>query len=357
MSLLAQTLSSIEPPDENAAAAVAARLDSLTKPRGSLGYLEEIAQRYAAVRGDPEAKLGEREILVFVADHGVVEQGVSAYPKQVTVEMLRNLARGGAAISVLARRLGLRLELVDVGVEHDTRAEGLPGIVYRRIGAGTRNFAREPAMTPEQARAALEVGIELARGAAARGATLLGIGEMGIGNSTAAAAVLAAATGIAPQLLAGHGAGIDEEGRRRKVAVIREALYLHRAALRDALGILAAVGGFEIGAMAGACLGAAAARIALVVDGFIATAGAALAEKLSPGLCARLFFAHRSADGGHQLVLDHLGAGRPILELGMRLGEGTGAALAMTVIDCALTLLNQMATFSGAGVSERIGPS
>lgn len=353
MSLLAETLASIPPLDHNAAAVVSTRLDSLTKPRGSLGYLEEIARRYAAVRGDPQAKLGERAILVFVADHGITEHGVAAYPKQVTVEMLRNLARGGAAISVLARRFGFKLDLVDVGVEQDTRAEGLPNVVYRRLGAGTRNFAREPAMTPEQARGALEVGIELARDAVAQGVTLLGIGEMGIGNSTTAAAVLAATTGIAPQLLAGYGAGIDEDGRRRKVAVVEDALKLHCGALGDAQGILAAVGGFEIGAMAGACLGAAAAQIALVVDGFIATAGAALAERLCPGLCARLFFAHRSADGGHRLVLEHLGAAPPILELGMRLGEGTGAALAMTIIDAALTLLNEMATFSGAGVSEQ----
>jgi nicotinate-nucleotide--dimethylbenzimidazole phosphoribosyltransferase len=354
MSLLAETLASIPPLDHNAAAVVSTRLDSLTKPRGSLGYLEEIARRYAAVRGDPQAKLGERAILVFVADHGITEHGVAAYPKQVTVEMLRNLARGGAAISVLARRFGLKLWLVDVGVEKDTREENLPGVIYRRLGPGTRNFAREPAMTPEQARAALEVGIELAREAALQGATLLGIGEMGIGNSTTAAAVLAATTGLDPQMLAGHGAGIDEPGRQRKVATVNGALKLHRGSLGDAQAILAAVGGFEIGAMAGACLGAAAARVPVVVDGFIATAAAALAEKLYPGLRSRMFFAHRSADGGHGLALQRLDAGRPILELGMRLGEGTGAALAMTVIDAALTLLNEMATFSGASVSEKI---
>jgi nicotinate-nucleotide--dimethylbenzimidazole phosphoribosyltransferase len=354
MTLLTQVLSSIRPPDEGAAQLVAERWDSLTKPRGSLGYLEKIAQRYAGIRCDPAAKLGGCAILVFVADHGIADEGVSAYPKQVTVEMLRNLARGGAAISVLARRFGFRLDLVDVGVEQDTRAEHLPGVIYRRLGAGTRNFAHEPAMTPEQARAALEVGIELAQDVASEGITLLGIGEMGIGNSTTATAVLAAATGIDPQLLAGYGAGIDEHGRQRKIDIVKDALELHRAALGDALGILAAVGGFEIGAMAGACLGAAAMQVPVVVDGFIATAGAALAEKLYPGLCAHMFFAHCSADGGHQIALQCLGAARPILELGMRLGEGTGAALAMTIVEAALTLLNQMATFSGAGVSERI---
>ncbi len=353
MGLLAETIASIKPADEKAARAVAARWDTLTKPRGSLGRLEEIASRYAAVRRDPQTRTGKGAIAVFVADHGVSEEGVSAYPKQVTVEMLRNLARGGAAISVLARHLGLELVLVDVGVETDTSSEGLPAVIYRRLGAGTRNFAREPAMTAEQAIKSLEVGIEVARMMAARGVTLLGIGEMGIGNSTAATAVLAALAGIAPGLLAGYGTGLDEEGRRRKVAIVEKALALHRDRLGDALGVLACVGGFEIGAMAGVCLGAVSSGVVPVVDGFIATAAAALAERLSPGISSQMFFAHRSADGGHQAVLDYLRA-RPILDLEMRLGEGTGAALAIAVIDAALALLNNMATFASAGVSDKV---
>ncbi|HZO80840.1 MAG TPA: nicotinate-nucleotide--dimethylbenzimidazole phosphoribosyltransferase [Candidatus Binataceae bacterium] len=354
MGLLEQTIGAIAPPDAAAAAQAAHRLDSLTKPRGSLGDLEAIARRYAAVRGDPTAAFGGGALTVFVADHGVAEEGVSAYPQAVTGEMLRNIARGGAAISVLARRLGYHLWIVDVGVAIDTTAEALPGVLYRRIAAGTRNVAREPAMSPEQARAALEAGIETAHAAAAAGATLIGIGEMGIANSTAAAALLAAATGLAPAHLAGRGTGLDNPGMRRKLEVIARALELHRTALADPLATLATLGGFEIAAMAGVCLGGAARRVPVVVDGFIATAAAAAAERLRPGLLAHLFFGHRSAEGGHALALERLGV-RPILDLGMRLGEGTGAALAMSVIESALALYREMATFESAGVSEKIG--
>lgn len=353
MSLLEETLEAITPPDEAAATEANRRLDSLTKPRGSLGDLEEIVRRYAAIRRDPEARMGGGALCVFVADHGVAEEGVSAYPQAVTAEMLRNIAAGGAAISVLARRLGYRLWIADVGVVADTSADALPGVLYRRIGAGTRNLAREAAMSVVQARAALEVGVEIARGAIASGTTLIGIGEMGIANSTSAAALLAAFTRIPPTRLAGHGTGVDDAGMRRKVAVIERALKLHRAALKDPLAALAALGGFEIAAMAGVCLGGAALNVPVVVDGFIATAAAVAAERLSPGLFAHLFFGHRSSEGGHALVLEKLGV-RPIVDLGMRLGEGTGATLAMSAIEAALALFHEMATFESAGVSEKI---
>jgi nicotinate-nucleotide--dimethylbenzimidazole phosphoribosyltransferase len=354
MGLLEETLAAIRPPDETAAAKAGRRLDSLTKPRGSLGQLEEIVRRYAAIRRDPDARIGGGALCVFVADHGVANEGVSAYPQAVTAEMLRNIARGGAAISVLARRLGYRLWIADVGVAADTSTEALPGVLYRRIGAGTRNLAREPAMSVAEARAALEVGVELARCAIASGATLIGIGEMGIANSTSAAALLAAFTGLRPARLAGRGAGVDDAGMRRKVAAIERALKLHRAALKDALATLAALGGFEIAAMAGACLSGAALNTPVVVDGFIATAAAVAAERFCPGLFAHLFFGHRSSEGGHALALEQLGM-RPIMDLGMRLGEGTGAALAMSLIEAALALFHEMATFESAGVSEKIG--
>jgi nicotinate-nucleotide--dimethylbenzimidazole phosphoribosyltransferase len=267
--------------------------------------------------------------------------------------MLRNIAGGGAAISVLARRLGYRLWIADVGVASDTSADALPGVIYRRIGAGTRNLAREAAMSVAQARAAIEVGVEVARGAIANGATLIGIGEMGIANSTSAAALLAAFTRLRPARLAGRGAGLDQAGLRRKVEIIERALKLHRATLKDPLAALAALGGFEIAAMAGACLGGAAFNVPVVVDGFIATAAAAAAERLSAGLFAHLFFGHRSSEGGHGLALDKLGV-RPIVDLEMRLGEGTGAALAMSLVEAALALFHDMATFESAGVSDRI---
>ena len=354
MGLLEETLAAIMPPDETAAAEAGRRLDSLTKPRGSLGYLEEIVRRYAAIRRDPEARMGGGALCVFVADHGVADEGVSAYPQAVTVEMLRNIAGGGAAVSVLARRLGYRLWIADVGVATDTSADALPGVLYRRIGAGTRNLAREAAMSLSEVRAALEVGVDVARGAAASGATLIGIGEMGIANSTSAAALLAAFTRLRPVRLAGRGAGVDDAGMRRKVAAIEHALKLHRAVLKDPLATLAALGGFEIAAMAGACLGGAALNVPVVVDGFIATAAAVAAERLCPGLFAHLFFGHRSSEGGHALALEQLDV-RPIVDLGMRLGEGTGAALAMSVIEAALALFHEMATFESAGVSGKIG--
>src|SRR6202011_2774209 len=279
MGLLEETLEAIAPPDKVAAAEAGRRLDSLTKPLGSLGYLEEIVRRYAAIRRDAGARMGDGALCICVADHGVAEESVSAYPQAVTAEMLRNIAGGGAAVSVLARHFGYRLWIAGGGGKADTSASALPGVLYRRIGAGTRNLAREAAMSVAQARAALEVGVEVACVAVAAGATLLGIGEMGIANSTSAAALLAAFLGLAPASLAGRGTGIDDLGLQRKVAVIERALKLHRAALQNPLATMAALGGFEIAAMAGVCLGGAALKVPVVVDGFIATAAAVVAER------------------------------------------------------------------------------
>jgi len=353
MDLLEETLVSIGPLDSDAERAAAARLDSLTKPPGSLGYLERVIRRYAGIRGDGSARMGRAAIVVFVADHGVADEGVSAFPQAVTVEMLRNLASGGAAICVLARRLGYVLRVIDVGVKTDTSALPIGGVTYRRIGAGTANFVRQLAMSREQVRHALQVGIEVARELAQGGVTLIGIGEMGIANSTAAAAVLSAITEITPSGLAGRGTGLDEAGLRRKVAVIEQALKFHRGSLQTGESILGAVGGFEIAAMAGACLAGASLRVPVMVDGFIATAAAAAAEKIRPGLFEYLFFSHRSAEGGHALALERLGV-RPILDLDMRLGEGIGAALATSVLEAALDLFHSMATFSSARVSGKV---
>jgi nicotinate-nucleotide--dimethylbenzimidazole phosphoribosyltransferase len=325
----------------------------LTKPPGSLGHLEELLRRYAAIRHDESVRPGRGAIAVFVADHGVADEGVSAFPQAVTVEMLRNIAGGGAAISVLARRFGYALKVIDMGVKIDTSAKPLAGVTYRRLGAGTRNFLNGPAMTPDETRRALEVGIETARELADTGVTLIGIGEMGIANSTAAAALLCALTAIPPESIVGRGTGLDDTGMRRKTEVVARALELHRGALASGDSLLAALGGFEIAAIAGVCLGGAASNVPVVVDGYIATAAAAVAEKIYPGLFDHLFFSHRSAEGGHALALDHFKL-RPVLDLDLRLGEGTGAALAMNVIDSALDLLNNMATFEGAGVSGKV---
>ena len=353
MSLLKQTIASILPVDNEAAWAADARLDSLTKPPGSLGRLEELVRRYAAIRHDEAVKPARGAIAVFVADHGVAAEGVSAFPQAVTAEMLRNIAAGGAAISVLARRFGYALKVVDVGVKVDTSGKPLAGVTYRRVGAGTRSFLDGPAMTPDETARALEIGIEIARELADSGATLIGIGEMGIANSTPAAAILCALTGIAPESMVGRGTGLDDAGVRRKTEVVMRALEIHRAALASGESILAALGGFEIAAMAGVCIGGAASKVPVVVDGFIATAAAAAAEKIHPGLFDHLFFSHRSAEGGHALALEHFKL-RPILDLDLRLGEGTGAALAMNLIDSALDLLKNMATFESADVSGKL---
>jgi nicotinate-nucleotide--dimethylbenzimidazole phosphoribosyltransferase len=353
MSIFEDTLTAIEEPDANAARRAEARLDSLTKPRGSLGYLEEIVRRYAALRHDPAVHFERGAIAVFVADHGVAAAGVSAYPKAVTVEMLRNFGAGGAAISVLARRFGYEFIVTDVGVETDTSATPFKGVIYRRVASGTANFLEGPAMTIAQTRQAIEIGIETARDAAAARITLLGIGEMGIANSTPAAAILAAVTGIDPPRLVGRGTGVDDHALAHKIQVVEAALQLHHESLGDGLSMLAAIGGLEIAAMAGVCLGAAAVRLPVVVDGFIATAAAAAAERIRPGIFQHLLFSHRSAEGGHALALQALGV-RAMLDLDMRLGEGTGAALAMSLVETAITLFHEMATFTSAGVSEKI---
>jgi nicotinate-nucleotide--dimethylbenzimidazole phosphoribosyltransferase len=353
MDLIEQTIGAITSLDRGAEHTIRIQLDSLTKPIGSLGRLEDLVARYAAIRGDRAARMKRGAILVFVADHGITDAGVSAYPKAVTVEMLRNIGAGGAAISVLARRFNYDLIVTDVGVETDTSSEPFPGVRYRRIGPGTANFLDGPAMTITQTREAIAIGIETAHEAVASGVTLLGIGEMGIGNSTSAAALLAKISGTAPAKLVGRGTGIDDAGLRRKIEVVETGLRLHRETTTDSISTLAAVGGFEIAAMAGACLGAAAAKIPVVVDGFIATAAAVAAREIGPKVSDYLFFSHRSAEGGHALVLEWLEV-RPLLDLNMRLGEGTGAALAMNLIESALALYHEMATFAGAGVSRKL---
>jgi nicotinate-nucleotide--dimethylbenzimidazole phosphoribosyltransferase len=336
MGLLEQTVVAIRAVDLDAAKIADERLNSLTKPPGSLGYLEEIVRRYASIRRDSSVQKGRSAIAVFVADHGIAEEGVSAFPKSVTLQMLRNIAGGGAAISVLSKRFGYELRVFDVGVESDSSANPFSGVTYRRIGKGTRNFLKGAAMNRDEARRAIETGIAIAQDLASSGVTMIGIGEMGIANSTSAAATIAAATGISPARLAGRGTGIDETRLKHKIDVI-----------------LASVGGFEIAAMVGVCLGGAAENVVVVVDGFIATAAAAAAERISPGIAEHLFFGHRSAEGGHREALEALRA-RPILDLDMRLGEGTGAALAMSAIESALDLFLQMATFQSAGVSGKI---
>lgn len=304
------------------------RLDSLTKPLGSLGRLEEIALQVGLIQGTDMPVIGRKAMLLFCADHGVVEEGVSPFPQEVTGQMVANFRAGGAAITVLCRQYGIEPVIVDMGV-----------------GKPTRNFTREPAMSREEAQRAVETGI-----AHAADGDLLGAGEMGIGNSTSAAALLCVFTGIDPQEAAGRGTGLDDVGVARKVEVIARALALHRPDPADAIGVLAALGGFEIAAMVGLILGAAQKRRVVVLDGFISCSAALLARAIEPAALDCVVYSHRSAERGHRRMLEALNA-RPLLDLDMRLGEGTGAAIGISLVESAVRLYREMATFASAGVS------
>lgn len=327
----------VEALDEAAAERARARQGRLTKPPGSLGRLEEIAVRLAAIQRREEPLSRGRRITIFAADHGVTDEGVSSYPSEVTGQMLANFAAGGAAINALARVAEADVDVVDVGVGKDK---------------ATRNLAREAAMTEDELNIALTIGVERARKASADGVVLAGLGEMGIGNTTAASAMTAALTGVSAQRVTGAGTGLEPRGVRRKIQVVARALTRHRLRPDEPLAILQHLGGREIAALTGFCLEAAAQRLAILVDGFITTAAFAVAWKLQPAVKDYAFFSHRSEEPGHRVLLEFLG-GVPLFDLGMRLGEGTGAALAMPVLAAAVEAHNGMATFESAGVSDR----
>jgi nicotinate-nucleotide--dimethylbenzimidazole phosphoribosyltransferase len=329
-------------------------MDRKVKPPGSLGRLEAVAVQLATLQETLEPRMSQGRILIFAADHGVAAEGVSAYPREVTAQMVRTFATGGAAINVLARTLGLEVEVVDVGV--DAELPEMPGVIADRVRRGSRNFVHEPAMSPEELESALEVGRAAARRAAEAGADAVGLGEMGIGNTTAAAALISALTGASPVETVGRGTGVNDRGLMVKRAVVEAALRLHAPRLSDPRSSLAALGGLEIAALAGAALEAARLRRAVLVDGFISTAAALAAVRLDPGIRPALFYSHRSAEAGHGLALAVLGAS-PLLDLAMRLGEGTGSALAFQILKSAAAILREMATFSEAGVADQTAES
>ncbi len=350
MTTLENTVQQIHPLDLRWIDNAAQRQLELTKPPGSLGRLEEIANRCAAIRQTFQLTATRSRIVLFAADHGVCAEGVSPYPQEVTAQMVLNFLRGGAGINALARAGGIELKVVDVGV-----AAPLPAsseLISRRAACGTRNFCLESAMTEGEMHAAVETGLDLAFDSAMAGCDLLGFGEMGIGNTTSASAVAAALTRRPIGEVIGLGAGADSACMTRKHSAIERALALHAGAATGPLSILQRLGGLEIAAMCGFCLGAAARRTPVVTDGFIATAAAALAVRICPAVSGYLFASHRSVEPGHSHLLDMLGQ-RPLLDLGMRLGEGTGAALAMKLIQAAIAAFTQMATFVSAGVSSR----
>lgn len=334
--------------DQDFLDAARARQAQLTKPPGSLGRLEELGVMLAAMQHSQQPSLERVRAVVFAADHGIVAEGVSAYPQSVTAEMVRNFASGGAAISVLAREWGAELEVVNVGTLEPL--EELPGVIDRRIGPGTANFAQGSAMTLEQLADALLAGREAVERAAASGAQLFVGGDMGIGNTTSAAALGCALLGATVWDLVGPGTGLDEAGVAHKAGVIKAALAQH--ATPDPLEALHRLGGFEIAALVGAYLRCGQLAIPVLVDGFIATAAALAALHIQPELSAWLMYAHRSAEPGHRRLLDALAA-RPLLDLEMRLGEGSGAAVALPLLRAAAALHGRMATFAEARVSSR----
>jgi len=358
----------IAPLDAAAMAAASARLDRLTKPPGSLGRLEELAIRLAGITGRSDAGTRPRTIVVAAADHGVAARGVSAYPPDVTRQMVANFLAGGAAIAVLARLLDAGLVIVDAGVEGHGPFVGRerqpgpfapgPSVEFRSTGRGraTADLSVGPAMTRVAALAAVEFGLDLAADLADRGTALIGLGEMGIGNTTSAAALTSALCGAQPDAVTGPGTGLDEAARLRKVAIVEHALAVNRPDPTDPLGVLAALGGLEIAVLVGVLLGGAASRVPVVLDGFITGAAALVAAAIAPDVTARLIASHRSAEPGHAVQLERLGL-QPLLDLELRLGEGTGAALAIGLLDAATSLRDEMATFESAGVAGRPAPA
>jgi len=346
--LLEQTIRNIKPVDAKLIAGAYERLDSLTKPKRSLGLLEEIAARLVAISGQEKTRVTGRRVCVFVGDHDVVREGVSAYPPEVTLLMVKNFIAGRAAINVLARRANAEVEIIDVGMANDPG--GLPGLLGLNVRRGAGNISKGPAMTLAEVAAAVGVGIIRANDATDKNISILATGDMGIGNTTPAAALYSAYLGLPAADLVGPGTGLDSRGVRKKVEIVGRALAVNKDLCHTPLGTLAALGGLEIAGICGLCLGAAARSRPVAVDGFISGAGALAAMRICPAVKDYLFFAHVSAEHGHKKFFESEKL-RPIVNLDMRLGEGTGAVIAMQIMDDALAIYNEMATFAEAGIA------
>ncbi len=328
------------------------RLDNLTKPQGSLGRLEEFAKQLVAISGSLMPEMDKKVVFTFAGDHGVAEEGVSAFPKEVTPQMVLNFINGGAGINVLARHAGAEVVVVDIGVDYDFRGLKREGFVSAKVLSGTRNMRKGPAMTREEAEKCIQVGIGLASEYAKKGYKIFGTGEMGIANTTSSSAITAVITGESVEDITGRGTGINDAALDNKVQVIRDAIAVNHPDPSDALDVLSKIGGAEIAGIAGLIIGAAANKIPVVVDGFISTAGALIAYLIEPKTKDYMFAAHMSQEVGHKAILEKIGL-RPILDLDMRLGEGTGAALAMLIIEAGLKIYKEMATFAEAAVAGK----
>lgn len=348
-----EVIKTIKAVDAGYYAKAQARLDILTKPKGSLGRLEEIAARVVAITENLKPSVRNKVIFTMAGDHGVCEEGISAYPQEVTPQMVYNFLRGGAGINVLARDAGAEVIVIDMGVKEKIKADGAYNFKDKKVGYGTRNFAKERAMSMEEALRSVMGGIEVFNEVyAGKKIALAGVGDMGIGNTTSSSAIVAAITGEDVALVTGRGTGIDDASYARKIEVIKKALSLHKPDPKDPMDVLSKVGGFEIGGIAGVILAAASKRVPVAVDGFIASCGALLAFEMCRKVKDYMFFAHQSVEAGQLAILRRVNQ-RPLLNLDMRLGEGTGAALAMGIIEAAVKVFNDMATFGEAGVSEK----
>ena len=353
MNSVTQACAAIQQVDHAVGRQAQVALDNKTKPRGSLGALESLACRLAAIYRRVEPPSPAKAIVVMAADHGVAQEGVSAYPAEVTEQMLHNFVRGGAAINVLARQAGARVVVVDMGTRRgDQESKSHETVVHDAwLGPGTANFAQGPAMSMAQALGGIDTGIQIAANLCASGIGLIGVGEMGIGNTTAASALTAVFTGEAPERVTGRGTGIDDATWKHKVEVVRRALAVNQPSSDRPLEALAKVGGFELAGLAGVILGAASLKVPVVLDGFITGAAALVAVGLCPRVRDYLIASHQSVEPGHRRILEHLEL-KPLLNLDLRLGEGTGAALAMHLVEAALRIMREMATFTSAGVTN-----
>lgn len=349
--MLEEIVGQIQPLDQAAMDAARERQNQLTKPTGSLGRLEELSIQLAGIQRKPLPSIKEKAVIVMAGDHGVVVEGVSAYPQEVTPQMVLNFLNGGAAINVLARHAGARVVVVDLGVANDIPSVNA-NLIRRRVGSGTMNLAQGPAMRREQAEESIQSGIEVALAEISKGADILGTGDMGIGNTTPSAAIACALLKVSAKEIAGRGTGVGDEGLKRKIAVIEKSLKVNRPDTNDGIDVLAKVGGFEIGGLAGVMIGAASRNTPVMVDGYISTAAALIAVSLAPECRQSLISAHCSQEKGHGLMLQWLGL-KPLLELDMRLGEGTGAVLGISMAEAACKLLSEMATFGEAGVRNK----
>ena len=356
MQKLNETIKRIEKIDYSLAKGTQRRLDNLTKPQGSLGRLEELAKQVVEITRNENPPLENKVIFTMAGDHGVVKEGVSAFPQEVTPQMVYNFIEGGAGINVLAKHVGARVIVIDMGVASDLDSH--PGLVIKKVNYGTKNMANGPVMTKEEAIRSLEAGIEIFESefsafGGKKGIDIAGTGDMGIGNTTPSSAIASVITGEPVESMTGRGTGVDDKTLTHKIEVIKKAIEKNKPDPKDPIDVLSKVGGFEIGGLAGIILGAASKRIPVVIDGFISGAAALIAYQLEPKVKDYMIAAHCSVERGHKIVLNSMGL-KPILDLNLRLGEGTGAALAMNIIDAGVKILTQMATFQNASVSERI---